>query len=151
MAASRMDYLRLQAWVLRLAGSLELLAFFAVVIPRSWMTAAHGWIGLGEMPDGAITMFMVRQASFTYGLHGVLLWLLSSDVIRFRPLVLFTGVSYLLAGPVFFLIDLTSRMPWFWTAGDTVSCVSLGAALLCLDRVGIKGQAGLVDREVVSG
>jgi len=141
-----MEHRRLQAWVLRLAGSVELLAFFAVIVPRSWMASAHGWLGLGEMPDGAITMFMIRQASFTYGLHGVLLWLMSSDVIRFRPLVLFTGVSYLLAGPVFFLIDLTTGMPWFWTAGDTVASVSLGAALLFLDRVGIKTRKGVEDQ-----
>ena len=131
-----MHPLRLQAWLLRLTGSVEVLAFFAVVMPRPWMEAAHGWLGLGEMPEGAITMFMIRQASFTYGLHGVLLLLLSSDVIRFRPLVLFTGVSYVLAGPVFCFIDLTSGMPWFWTAGDTASCLFVGMALLWLDRIG---------------
>jgi len=141
-----MEPLRLQAWLLRLAGSVESLAFFAVVMPRTWMEAAHGWMGLGEMPHGTIMMFMIRQASFTYGLHGVLLWLMSSDVIRFRPLVLFTGVSYLLAGPVFLLIDLTTGMPWFWTAGDTVASASLGAALLFLDRVGIKTRKGVEDQ-----
>lgn len=134
MKQIQMHHLRLQAWLLRLVGSVELLAFFAVVMPRTWMEATHGWLGLGEMPDGAIIMFMIRQAAFTYGLHGVLLWFLSSDVVRFRLLVLFTGVSYLLAGPVFFLIDLTSGMPWFWTAGDTVSCLFVGLALLWLNR-----------------
>jgi hypothetical protein len=129
---------RFLALFLRAAGSVTALAFVSVVMPRAWMEATHGWLGLGEMPDGAITMFMIRQASFTYGLHGMLLWLLSSDVIRFRPLVLFTGGSYLLAGPVFFLIDLQSGMPWFWTAGDTVSCSFVGAALLWLNRIGIK-------------
>ena len=134
----QINRLRAQAWLLRLVGSVEVLAFFAVVMPSTWMGAAHGWLGLGEMPEGAITMFMIRQASFTYGLHGVLLLLLSSDVIRFRLLVLFTGVSYLLAGPVFCLIDLTSGMPWFWAAGDTASCLFVGMALLWLDRIGIK-------------
>jgi hypothetical protein len=133
-----MHHHRLQAWLLRLCGLVELLAFLAVVMPRSWMETAHGWLGLGLMPEGALMMFMIRQASFTYGLHGALLWLLSSDVVRFRPLVLFTGISYLSAAPVFCAIDLTSGMPMFWTIGDTVSCLCFGAALVYLDRIGTR-------------
>jgi hypothetical protein len=125
-----------QAWLLRSVGSVELLAFFAVGMPRTWMEMTHRWLGLGVMPDGPVTMFMIRQASFTYGLHGVLLWLLSSDVIRFRPLVLFTGISYVLAAPVFFVIDSTSEMPWIWTVGDSASCLFIGVGLICLDRMG---------------
>jgi hypothetical protein len=85
------------------------------------------------MPDGAIVNFIIRQASFTYGLHGALQWLLSWDVVRFRPLVIFTGVCYLLAIPVFFLIGVTSGMPWFWMAGDASSCLFFGGSLLWLD------------------
>lgn len=124
---------RLEVLLLRLVGSVELLAFLSVLLPRSWMEAAHHWLGMGAMPDGAIVDFMIRQASFTYGLHGVLLWILSFDVVRFRPLVIFTGISYVLAGPVFFAIDLGSGMPWFWTAGDGGSCLGFGVALLWLD------------------
>lgn len=119
--------------LLRLAGTVELFAFAAVVMPRAWMEAGHGWLGLGTMPEGPIVDFLIRQASFTYGLHGVLLWLLSCDVVRFRPLVIFTGTSYVLAAPVFFLIDLTAQMPWFWTLGDAGSCLAFGAAVLWLD------------------
>src|SRR5262245_44143253 len=122
----------LQTWLLRLMGSVELGAFFAVAMPRQWMEAGHTWLGLGEMPDGAIVNFMIRQASFTYGLHGILLWLLSWDVVRFYPLVVFTGVSYVVAAPVFLMIDITSRMPWFWTVGDAGSSLFFGSILLCL-------------------
>lgn len=62
----------------------------------------------------------------------MLLWVLSWDVIRFRSLVVFTGISYLVAAPVFFAIDSVSGMPWFWTIGDAGSCLGFGAALLCL-------------------
>lgn len=123
----------LQTWLLRLTGTIELGAFVAVVMPRQWMEAGHHWLGLGEMPAGTIVNFIIRQASFTYGLHGVLLWLLSSDVVRFRPLVVFTGISYLLAAPVFFLIDWSSGMPWLWTVGDAAFCSCFGSALLWLD------------------
>ena len=123
---------RLLSWLLRLAGSVEILAFFAVVMPRSWMEVSHAWLGLGEMPRGPIIMFMIRQASYTYGFHGVSLWVVASDVARFRTLVLLNGIAYLLAAPVFFLIDFTTGMPWWWTVGDAWGCGLLGIAVLLL-------------------
>jgi hypothetical protein len=127
-----MNSQRLLSWLLRLAGSVEILAFFAVVMPRSWMEVSHAWLGLGEMPRGPIIMFMIRQASYTYGMHGVSLWVLASNVARFRTLVLLNGIAFLLAAPVFFLIDFTSAMPWWWTVGDTLGCGVLGIAVLLL-------------------
>jgi hypothetical protein len=62
-----MDRLRLQAWLLRLAGACEILAFGAVVMPRSWMETWHAQLGLGEMPTGPLIMFMIRQASYEIG------------------------------------------------------------------------------------
>ena len=128
-----MNHRHLQTWLLRIAAAVELGAFVAVVMPRQWMETGHEWLGLGAMPAGPLLDFMIRQTSFTYGLHGVLLWLLSRDVLRFRPLVIFTGVSYVLAAPVFVLIDVGAGMPWFWTLGDGGACFCLGSGLLWLD------------------
>jgi hypothetical protein len=131
-----MNRQRLLSWLLRITGSVEILAFVAVVMPRSWMEVSHIWLGLGEMPGGPIIMFMIRQASYAYGMHGISLWFLASDVDRFRPLVILNGVSFLLAAPLFFMIDYTSGMPLWWMAVDTVSCAFFGAALLWLSRRG---------------
>ena len=128
-----MDARRLQESLLRLTGTVEMVAFVAVIMPRQWMEVSHQWLGMGEMPDGAVVNFMIRQASFVYGLHGVLLWLLSVDVVRYRPLVVFTAVSYVLSAPVLFTIDLHSGMPWFWTVGDSMACFGVGLLLLWLD------------------
>jgi hypothetical protein len=125
---------QVQKWLLRLAGAIELLAFFAVVMPRGWMEASHAWLGLGEMTGGAVTMFMIRQASYTYGMHGISLWVLAADVRRFRPLVVLNGISFLLAAPVFFFIDYAAGLPLWWTLADTFGCGFFGAALLRLDR-----------------
>jgi hypothetical protein len=85
---------------------------------------------MGQMPHGAVLMFLIRQASYTYGMHGITLWIIALDVKRFRPLVILNGISYLLAAPVFGAIDYTSGMPLWWTIGDCVGCGLLGAALL---------------------
>jgi hypothetical protein len=92
---------KLQALVLRTVGTTECFAFAAVVVPYHWMQAAHGWLGLGEMPDVTVLRYIIREASFVFGLHGILLWLLASDVERFRPLIVYTGFSYFLGGPCF--------------------------------------------------
>lgn len=126
----------LTAWLLRIAGATEILAFFAVIMPRSWMEISHAWLGLGKMPEGPVLMFLIRQASYTYGMHGVCLWVLASDVTRFRKLVILNGIAYLLAGPIFFWIDYTTGMPWFWTVIDSVGCLSFGAAILGLNLSG---------------
>ena len=123
---------RLQAWVLRLSGATEMLAFFSVVMPRAWMEASHSWLGLGEMPGGPIIMFMIRQASYAYGMHGVSLWLMASDVKRYQPLIIFNGIAFLVAGVVFPLIDYHSGMPAWWTIVDGFGCGSFGFAVLLL-------------------
>jgi hypothetical protein len=123
---------RLQAWVLRLVGAVEVLAFGAVVMPRAWMEAGYTWLGVGEMPPGPVFESVMRQVSFTYGMHGVALWLIASDVVRYRPLVVLTALGYLLAGPVFLLTDVALGMPRSWAAGNGGSCLLIGVLLLGL-------------------
>jgi len=127
-----MNRQRLQVCLLRLAGAVEILAFLAVLMPRWQMETAHRWLGLGEMASGPLIMFMIRQASYVYGMHGLSLWVLASNVERFRPLVILNGISFLLAAPVFFIIDYTAGMPLWWTIGDSYGCGSFGVALLLL-------------------
>jgi hypothetical protein len=129
-----MNETRLQSWLLRLTGASEILAFIAVVMPRAWMEVAHTWLGMGVMVKGPLIMFMIRQASYCYGMHGVSLWVLATDVRRFRPLLILNGISFTLAAPVFFWIDYSSGMPWFWTVFDSLGCGFFGVALLWLNR-----------------
>ena len=120
----------IQKLMLRLAGAFEILAFIAVVMPRSWMEISHEAIGMGVMPEGAVLMFLIRQASYVYGMHGVSLLVLATDVIRFRPLVIVNGIAFLLAAPIFVAIDYSAGMPLWWTIADPVGCGFLGAVLL---------------------
>src|SRR6185295_1737386 len=98
---STMNKEGIQKVALRLAGAIEILAFNAVVMPRSWMEISHEWLGLGQMPHGPVLMFLIRQASYTYGMHGISLWVLALDVKRLRPLIILNGIAYLLAALVF--------------------------------------------------
>jgi hypothetical protein len=135
---------RLLALFLRAAGSVTALAFASVVMPRAWMEASHEWLGMGSMPRGAVVDYMIRQASTVYGLQGIALWLLASDVERYRPLIRFTGWSFLLVSPIFVAIDSVAGMPWFWILGDGVCCAGLGAIVLWLSARGNVGHVSNV-------
>jgi hypothetical protein len=123
---------RLQSWVLALVGAAELLAFGAVLLPRSSMAAMHAWLGLGEMPHAPVFDSLMRQVSFTYGLHGVALLLIASDVVRYRPLVILSAIGYLITAPVFIAIDLSNGMPWYWIANNGGACLLIGVLLVAL-------------------
>jgi len=122
----------LQAWVLRLVGAVEMLAFGAVFLPPAWMETMHAGMGLSEMPQGPVFDSVMRQVSFTYGVHGVALWLIAADVVRYRPLVLLTMIGYLLAAPVLLVIDWGNAMPWLWIVGNSGSCLLIGVLLAVL-------------------
>jgi hypothetical protein len=123
------NWRRLQAWVLGLVGAAEVLAFAAVGLPQSWMAATHAWLGLGEMPHAPVFDSLMRQVSFTYGLHGVALLFMASDVVRYRPLVILSAVGYLVTAPVFIAIDVGNGMPWYWVANNGGACLLIGAIL----------------------
>jgi hypothetical protein len=148
-----MKWRLLQAWVLRLVGTVEVLAFGAVVLPRAAMETMHAGMGLADMPKGPVFDSVMRQVSFSYGLHGVALWFIAADVNRYHPLVILTALGYLLAGPVFVAIDLSNGMPWFWITGNGGSCLLIGALLLALlwgERAARARAPALQDRKEAS-
>jgi len=127
-----MNYRFLQAWALRLVGIVELLAFGAVVMPASWMEASHAAMGYPETPKGPVFDSVMREVSWSYALHGVGMWFIAWDVVRYRPLVILTGFGYLVTCPVFVAIDLSNGMPWFWVVGNGGSCLLVGVVVLGL-------------------
>ena len=139
-----MNWTLLQAWALRLVGAVEMLAFGAVLLPRAWMESIHAGMGLTEMPQGPVFDSVMRQVSFTYGVHGVALWIIAADVGRYRSLVILTVIGYLAAAPVFFIVDRANDMPWSWTAGNGGSCLLIGMVLLgllCGERAAPRNSA----------
>jgi hypothetical protein len=67
---------------LRCLGVGSLFALVAVVMPFSWMVAAHRWLGLGEMPSCPVVEYLARSVSAFYALFGALC--LAVIGVRFR-------------------------------------------------------------------
>jgi hypothetical protein len=139
--------------MLRIVGAVEILAFGAAFLPRALMETLHAGMGMIEMPKGPVFDSVMRQVSFTYGLHGVALWFIAADVARYRSLVILTAIGYLLAGPVFFVVDVHNGMPWSWIAGNGGSCFLIGALLLGLlwgERAAMRRAATFVQAQNVA-
>jgi hypothetical protein len=110
---------RLLEWLLRLSGGLELLAVPFIVFPLSGMNFIHDrYLGLGPLPPGPIVEYLARTLSTVYAIHGAVLVGLSLNVKRYRPLIVVVGLIHALAGITFLGIDVSSGMPWFWTASE---------------------------------
>jgi hypothetical protein len=122
------------ALVLRCGGCLLTLAFAAVFLPTSWMAATHDWLGLGEFPAAPITDYLARSVSALYGFHGVLLFIVASDPVRYERIVLYLGVANIVFGLMLFGIDVHAGLPRWWTAVEGPPVAGLGVLLLYLRR-----------------
>ena len=101
-------------------------------LPTSWMAVSHEWLGLGEFPAGSLTDYLTRSVSGFYGFHGVLLFVVATDPIRYDRIVLYLGVMNVLFGVTLLAIDLHAGMPALWTALEGPSLVLTGIVTIYL-------------------
>lgn len=127
---------------LRLLAILQILTAGIAIMPIAWIAAWHVWLGLGALPDDAVLRYVVRGGAFVQGAIGILIWIMATDVVRYRPLVIAVGGIYLVSGPAFYFIDSTAGMPLAWCVLDGASCFVTGSVLLILAPWKI-GQAGV--------
>jgi len=110
------------------------LALPVVFLPVDWMIAAHAWLGMGEYPNRPLVDYLARSLSMFYGLFGILLILLASDVVRYRPLVRYAGIGSVIAGILMTFIGLHSGIPTYWSYHEGPSAALFGLCVLWLVR-----------------
>lgn len=118
--------------LLRVIGGSSLLALIFVAVPESWMVAIHGWLGLGQLPDEPIVGYLARSTSAFYAIEGGLFWLLSFDLVRYRPVVRYLGAVTVLFGLALLLIDSLEGLPLSWTLWEGPFVMVFGLAVLWL-------------------
>ena len=118
--------------LLRLFGTSSLFALVAVFMPTRWMASVHGSLGLGAFPESPLTEYLTRSLSLFYFLIGLLLWALSNDLERYRPLVRWVGWASLVGGGFLLGIDLYARLPVWWTWHEGPTAAAFGALLVWL-------------------
>jgi hypothetical protein len=125
---------RLLKLVLRIIGSAALLALFAVIMPYSWMNAIHKWLGMGELPSEPIVGYLARSTSAFYALLGGLMWVVSFDLHRYRPVLIYIGAAVIFFGVALFAVDLLEGMPLWWILGEGPFNVIFGVVIFTLAR-----------------
>jgi hypothetical protein len=137
--------IRLLVILLRLAGTLMVTAFLAMLLPTEWMAATHLWLGLGEFPRAPVVEYLARSIAALYGFHGVLLLLLSRDPVRYRPLVRYIAIMNVLFGVMITVIDLEAGMPISWAMLEGPPVIAFGVV------VGVLAHAAAAEPEHTSG
>jgi hypothetical protein len=120
--------------ILRIVGSVSLLAAIFVFVPYSWMDGIHRWLGMGSLPDVPVVGYLARSTSAFYALLGGLLWVLSSDPGRYRPVLIYLAMAVILFGLMLLGIDWVEGMPLFWRLVEGPYIIILGLAMLLLSR-----------------
>ena len=124
-------------WLLRLIGGIELCAVPFILIPVAWMDAVHDRVlGLGPLPHGPIVEYMARSLSIMYAIHGAVVFRVSFDVERFRPLIAFLGGLHVFIGLAVLGTDLSAGLPWWWVVGEGPGIAVSGGLVLVLARAG---------------
>ena len=126
-------------FLLRLAGSFQMLAIFAIFLPIGTMDSMHRMLGLGGLPTDPIVEYLARSLSAFYAIHGGLMWCLSSHVDRFRPIVILLASCHIALGLLLFGIDIMAGLPgyWVWLEGPSIV---LGSTLML--ALAIRGGRG---------
>ena len=125
---------KLLVGLLRFAGAVMLLAFVAVILPESLMATTHDRLGMGPFPASPLVDYLTRSISMLYGIHGILLLLVSTDVRRYAPVIGLLAALNVLFGTVMIVVDLRAPMPWFWTLCEGPPIVGFGLLMLFLLR-----------------
>jgi hypothetical protein len=86
--------------------------------------------GLGEFPEGPLPLYLARSISLMYAFQGAVLWYLSSDVLRFGPVIRFIAVGAIALGVALVAIDLSAGMPAWWIVLEGPVLVVMGVWLV---------------------
>jgi hypothetical protein len=121
---------RLQRTVLRIIAAASLLALPGVFAPRL-MAEKLSWImGFGQPPMIPLMLYMMAGGAAVFVGQAMLLWALSTDVVRYQPLVRLMAWCYVVIGSLFLWIDKQAGLPSWWIMMDGVGSFAAGAVLL---------------------
>jgi len=118
--------------VLVFNGAMTLLALPAVFLPTASMDAFHRGLGLGPLPEGPIVQYLARSVSALYAAFGSLTLVLAWDLVRYRPIIAWWGITAIIFGALLLWIDLNAPMPREWMWGEVGYLVLTGMAVLLL-------------------
>lgn len=120
--------------LLRVIGTVALTAFFAVVMPYSWMDAIHRRLGMGTLPAEPIVGYLARSTSLFYAMIGGLMWVLSFDLHRHRLVLCYLGAAVIVFGIALFFVDIVEGLQLHWILLDGPLNAAFGVYIFVVAR-----------------
>lgn len=108
------------------------------------MVAIHADLGMGQLPNAPVVGYLARSTSWFYAVLGGLCWLVSFDLPRHRPTLIYLGWATALFGVVVLVVDWLEGMPASWTLSEGPGSLVCGLAIVWLTGR-IEGAAGSPD------
>jgi len=118
--------------LLRIGGVVTGTAFLTMLLPVEWMASTHERLGLGPFPPGPVMEYLSRSVAAFYGFHGVLLFVVATDPVRFKPIVTYLVAFNIIFGVMLIAIDLHAGMPFWWTISEGPVVIVIGVLLAVL-------------------
>ena len=131
--------------LLRFGALMTGLAFLTVPLPVESMVSTHRWLGLGVLPRAPIVEYLARSVAAFYGFHGVLLFLLSTDVDRYAPIITFIAVMNVSLGLMLVAIDVHAGLPAWWIVSEGPPIILTGLTVGLLNRAAGRQRAGSLE------
>jgi hypothetical protein len=125
---------KMLAFLLRATGLVMASAVVFIFCPFHWMNAIHQMLGFGPLPTVPVMEYLARTESGLYAYLGAMLFFVSFDLPRYRPLLRFlawTGIFFSIGVTV---LDAKLGLPAFWIAGEGPFTLLLCVVLLILTR-----------------
>lgn len=106
-------------WMLRISAIAFGFAIFAVFLPTSWMIKVGQHMKVTPLPvDYPIFQYLARSESLLYAMLGGFCWILSMDLRRYRPLVIYLSAVGIPFSVIMFIIDMHFKMPSRWSTHE---------------------------------
>lgn len=126
----QLGHFRVQRFILRLFAIATLAALPAIFLPHLALEKLAWAVGIKEPPHSPLLIYMIAGGSAVYVAQGALFWVMSTDLVRYRPMIVLIAWMLVLFGPLFVWIHLQSSTPRWWLLLDSLSCLVAGIALL---------------------
>lgn len=117
------------------------MAFLAMLLPVDWMAATHEWLGMGEFPRQPVVDYLARSVAGLYGFHGILLFIVAQDPVKYRSIVTYLAFMNAAFGLMMTAVDLHAGLPVLWTAVEGPSLVVIGMLIGFLNRQAPRSSA----------
>ncbi len=125
---------RMLVGLLRVMAAAHISALVGLVLPTSFMAAAHAHLGLGAFPAQPVVGYLIRSVSALYALYGGILWVCAGDVRRYAAIVryfCFTGFAF---AALIAAAGQHAVFPWYWIAIEGPSLAVICVIFLMLSN-----------------